>query len=64
LAVGHLGTYTDIEAGRFGVAAARFFQWTLRGNATAAAFFTGQEAKEAGWTVESKNLDAIEVTPI
>jgi hypothetical protein len=47
-----------------GVAAVRFFQWILRGNTTAAAFFTGQEATQAGWTVESKALDAIKVTAI
>jgi hypothetical protein len=64
LAVGHGGTYRDTDAGKFGVAAVRFFQWTLRGNATAASFFTGQEAQAAGWQVESKNLGAIKVTPL
>jgi len=64
LAVGHGGTYRDTDAGKFGVAAVRFFQWTLRGNATAASFFTGQEAQAAGWQVESKNLGSIKITPL
>ncbi|KAL2257834.1 hypothetical protein VTK26DRAFT_9113 [Humicola hyalothermophila] len=65
LDVGHDGTYWEPDAGRFGVAAVRFVQWLLRGNETAAEFFTGgQEAAAAGWEVESKNLEAITVTPI
>ncbi|KAK3898484.1 hypothetical protein C8A05DRAFT_37923 [Staphylotrichum tortipilum] len=65
LPVGHGGTYGDKDAGKFGVAAVHFVNWLLRGNATSASFFTtGNEAKAAGWEVESKNLDAIKVTPI
>ncbi|KAK3356870.1 Alpha/Beta hydrolase protein [Lasiosphaeria hispida] len=64
LPVGHGGTYRDTDGGKFGVAAVRFLQWTLRGNLTAASFFTGQEAVQAGWAVEARNLDAITVTAI
>lgn len=64
LDVGHGGTYRETDAGKFGVAAVHFFDWVLRGNAEAASFFTGGGAEEAGWVVESKDLDAINVTPI
>lgn len=64
LAVGHGGTYREMDAGKFGVAAVKFFDWVLRGNAAAASFFTEGEAEEAGWVVESKDLDAINVAPI
>jgi len=40
-------------------------QWILRGNATAAEWFTGVGAKDDGYTdVVYKNLDSIKVTPI
>ena len=62
--VGHYGTFREPDAGKFGIAGARFFEWVLRGNATAASFFTGQGARLAGWSVESKSLGGIQVTPI
>jgi len=47
-------------------AAVRWADWMLRGNASAATFFTNKaEATAAGWTdVSSQNLDKITVTPI
>jgi hypothetical protein len=62
--VGHGGTYKEPNGGRWGVAAVRFFQWTLRGNTTASEYFTGDGAKNDGFAVESKSLDKIQVTPI
>ncbi|KAK4193128.1 hypothetical protein QBC35DRAFT_547287 [Podospora australis] len=65
LDVGHGGTYSQPNGGKFGVAAVRFFQWTLRGNATASQFFTNDaEATQAGWQVEKKNLNGVQVTPL
>ena len=64
LDVGHQGTYWETDGGKFGVAAVKFFDWVLRGNATAASFFTGEEAKQSGWKVESKNLAGITAVPI
>ncbi|KAK3995046.1 hypothetical protein QBC44DRAFT_390324 [Cladorrhinum sp. PSN332] len=65
LDVGHGGTYSDKDGGKFGVAAVAYFDWLLRGNAKASSFFTdGTEAKNAGWKVESKNLGAIKVAPL
>ncbi|KAK3358116.1 hypothetical protein B0T25DRAFT_450336, partial [Lasiosphaeria hispida] len=48
LPVGHLGTYAETNAGRFGVAVTRFLQWTLRGNATAGEYFSGKGATTDG----------------
>ena len=42
----------------------KFLDWVLRGNATAASFFTGEEAKQSGWKVESKDLAGIKAIPI
>ncbi|KAK4172397.1 hypothetical protein QBC36DRAFT_197073 [Triangularia setosa] len=65
LDVGHGGTYGDQNGGKFGVAAVRYYQWTLRGNATAASFFTNnQEANQDGWSVESRSLGNLRVSPI
>jgi hypothetical protein len=50
-----------VDGGKFGVAGVRWLQWTLRGNATAAMFFTGAGATSDGWAVESKDLDKITV---
>ena len=42
-----------------------YFDWVLRGNAKASEYFKNDaEAKNAGWKVESKNLDGIKVTPL
>ncbi|KAK4228732.1 hypothetical protein QBC38DRAFT_361268 [Podospora fimiseda] len=65
LDVGHGGTYGDRDGGKFGVAAVAYFDWLLRGNAQASAFFIeGTQARQAGWKVEHKNLQNIKVTPI
>ncbi|KAK4646422.1 hypothetical protein QC761_210330 [Podospora bellae-mahoneyi] len=65
LNVGHGGTYGDQNGGKFGVAAVRYYQWVLRGNATAANFFTNnQEASRDGWSVESRSLGNLRVNPI
>ncbi|KAK4168004.1 hypothetical protein QBC43DRAFT_297243 [Cladorrhinum sp. PSN259] len=65
LNVGHGGTYSDKDGGKFGVAAVAYFDWLLRGNATASKFFTdGTDAEKAGWKVESKNLENVKVTPL
>lgn len=64
LNVGHGGTYTQPNGGKFGVAGSHWVQWVLRGNASASAFFTGNGASTDGWQVVSADLDKIQVTPI
>lgn len=64
LDVGHGGTYTDRDGGRFGVAAAHWVRWLLRGDGSAAAYFTAGGAQRDGWQVVSADLDKIRVTPI
>ena len=59
-----MGTYGQPKGGAFGVAAKNYFQWVLRGDTTAASFFTGNGATAAGWTVQSKSLNRISVIPI
>jgi hypothetical protein len=57
LPVGHGGTYGDPRGGKFGTAAQNYFRWALRGDTSAASFFTGGGAQTDGWTVESKSLE-------
>jgi hypothetical protein len=59
---GHGGTFNEINGGIYGAAASHWVNWILRGNASAASFFTGDGAKTAGWTgVESKSLEKIKL---
>jgi len=59
---GHGGTYNQLNGGVYGIAASHWVNWVLRGNATSASWFTGDGAKNSGWTeVESKNLDKIKI---
>jgi hypothetical protein len=66
--VGHYpGTWTQPKGGKFGTAMWKWVDWTLRGNASSAEFFTGDgagSAKEDGWTVEKRALDKLKVTPL
>lgn len=56
--VGHGGTLNRIHGGSFGAAAVLWLQWGLKGNETAAEFFTEGGAEVAGWLkVKSANLD-------
>ncbi|KAL2072919.1 hypothetical protein VTL71DRAFT_10243 [Oculimacula yallundae] len=64
LNVGHGGTYTQTNGGKFGIAGGYWLDWLLRGDTSAASYFTGAGAKNDGWSVESANLDKIAVTPI
>jgi hypothetical protein len=64
LNVGHGGTYTQENGGKFGVIGAKWVQWYMRGNATAADYLTGAGAKNDGWSVVSADLDKLVVTPI
>lgn len=57
LDVGHGGTYWEPDGGAFGVAAANWLSWTLKGDLTAAEWFTGSGATEAGWATESDGLE-------
>ena len=63
---GHAGTAGSFTAPAITQAAVRWADWLLRGNATAATFFTNNaEATAAGWTsISSQNLDKISVAPI
>jgi hypothetical protein len=64
LNVGHGGTYTDVNGGKFGIIGAKWVQWIMRGNTTAAAYLTGQGAKNDGWSVVSADLDKLKLVPI
>jgi hypothetical protein len=59
LPVGHGATYSEPNGGKFAKAAQLYFKWVLKGDKSAAAFFTGQGAKNDGWTVQSKSLDKV-----
>ncbi|KAF1954593.1 hypothetical protein CC80DRAFT_567170 [Byssothecium circinans] len=64
LPVGHLGTYREKDGGKFGIIGARWVEWVMRGNATAAEYLTGAGAKNDGWSVVSADLANLKVTPI
>jgi len=67
LNVGHMGTYSQANGGKFGVAASNWAKWLLRGNTTAATFFTGTgpgTAKGDGWNTVSESLDGVEVSSL
>lgn len=61
LPTGHGATYGDANGGKFAKAAQQYFKWVLKGDTAAASFFTGQGAKNDGWTVQSKSLDKVVV---
>ncbi|KAF2742647.1 hypothetical protein M011DRAFT_481552 [Sporormia fimetaria CBS 119925] len=63
LPVGHGATYGDANGGRFGKAAQLYFRWVLKGDQTAASWFTGNGAQQEGWTVERKDLDKLVFPP-
>jgi Fungal cellulose binding domain len=64
LPVGHGGTYGDPRGGKFGTAGQQFFRWVLRGDSSVSGFFTGNGAQADGWTVQSKSLGNINVSPL
>ena len=63
---GHSGNTGTFTAPSIKTAAVHWAQWFLRGNTTAATYFTDNaEATHAGWTgISSQNLDKIAITPI
>ncbi|KAH7120902.1 hypothetical protein B0J11DRAFT_589718 [Dendryphion nanum] len=64
-ALGHGADFNKANAGLIGVAGTRYMQWLLRGNTTAAAWFTNGDALKAGFVDQkSQNLGAIDVKPI
>ena len=64
LPVGHGGTYTQTNGGKFGIAGGYWVDWLLRGNSSASTYFIGPGAQNNSWTVEFSDLDKISVTPI
>ncbi|KAK4251843.1 hypothetical protein C7999DRAFT_10473 [Corynascus novoguineensis] len=64
LDVGHGGTYTDTNGGKFGVIGGYWVEWILRGDSSAADYLTGDGAKNDGWTVEYADLENLSVSPI
>lgn len=64
LDVGHGGTYTDFNGGKFGVIGGHWVEWTMRGNTSASEYLTGDGAKADGWQVVSADLDQFNVEPI
>ncbi|KAK0633914.1 Alpha/Beta hydrolase protein [Immersiella caudata] len=63
---GHSGPTGTFTTPSIKTATVRWAQWLLKGNATAATYFTNNaEATQAGWTgISSQNLDKINVTAI
>jgi len=64
LNVGHGGTYGDYNGGKFGVIGGYWVQWMMRGNSSAAAYLTGNGARNDGWSVVHADLDKLSVAPI
>jgi hypothetical protein len=60
---GHGGTFNEINGGVYGTAASHWVNWLLRGNASAASFFTADTAaKAAGWSdITKKSMDKITI---
>ncbi|KAI1840470.1 hypothetical protein JX266_013306 [Neoarthrinium moseri] len=57
--VGHMGTLTALHGGAWGTATVQWLEWGLKGNLTAAKFFTDGGAQTAGWSkVQSADLDS------
>jgi hypothetical protein len=61
LNVGHGGTYTEPNGGKFGKAAVNWLAFVLRGDASAASFFTQNGARSDGWDVQYSSLEKIAV---
>ncbi|KAK0658018.1 hypothetical protein B0T16DRAFT_453424 [Cercophora newfieldiana] len=63
---GHSGPTGTFTAPAIKIAAVRWAQWLLQGNATAGTFFTNNaQATAAGWTgISSQSLDKITVVPL
>ena len=67
LDVGHGGTYFEPNGGKFGVAAAHWARWVLRGDQSAASWFTGNgtgTARGDAWDVVYQSLNLLQVTPV
>lgn len=58
-----MATWADRDGGKFAVGGTNWLKWLLRGDQQASEFFKGG-AQRAGWSVESKGLESIRVTPI
>jgi len=56
----HGGTY----GGKFGTAGQYWARWVLRGDTSAASYFTSSGGQQDGWTVKSKSLNNLRTTPI
>jgi hypothetical protein len=59
--VGHGGTYSQPNGGKFGVAAVQWLNWVLKGNETGKEWFTGAAPQKDGWSVEMKDLDKLKM---
>jgi hypothetical protein len=57
---GHGGTYCQKNGGEYGLAATQWWRWTLRGDESAKAFFTGEGARNMGWQAVHQNLDKVQ----
>ncbi|KAK1753025.1 hypothetical protein QBC47DRAFT_404387 [Echria macrotheca] len=67
LPVGHGGTYNQTNGGKFGVAAVHWARWLLRGDKSAATWFTGNgtgTARGDGWSVAYQSLDLMKIDKI
>jgi len=60
--VGHGETFYQKNGGLFAVAAVKFLQFTLQGNATSGQFFIGNEATAQGWNASSQHLSSIKTS--
>lgn len=58
--VGHGGTYGETNGGLFAKTMVKWAQWVLKGDASAAAYFSGNTALSDGWNnAVSKSLNNI-----
>jgi hypothetical protein len=58
--VGHTGTYRTPNGGLFGTVAVAWLDWQLKGDKTAAAWFTGTACRlctDPAWVVQRKRID-------
>jgi hypothetical protein len=54
---GHMGSYNEINGGKYGTAGANWVRWQLLGDQEAANWFKGGGAEKDGWTeIEKKDV--------
>lgn len=57
----HGGTFNQANGGKWAISFAKWIMFTLKGDKTAAEYFTGNGATADGWDVKKQALDLIKV---